>query len=101
MGISLCEMHHFHLLGQTLKKLGANSIFTDFPQCIKPTKFYCSEKDANKSILDDIASEMQAIHIYQSMSKNLTNEQVKNIIERIILDEELHIKVLKEWLNGK
>ena len=101
MGISVAEMHHFHLLGETLKRLGANSIFNDFPQCVKPSGGCVYGKVLDKMIVDDISGEMQAIQIYNSMLKNLSNQKVKRVIERIILDEELHLKVLKELLNCK
>lgn len=99
MGISICEMHHFHLLGETLKRLGAYSIFSDFTQCVKPSGFCPFNKGLNKMLVDNISGEMQAIQIYNSMLKNLNNEKVKKVIERIVLDEELHLKALKELLN--
>lgn len=103
MGISISEMEHFHLLGQTLKKLKANSIFIDYPQYVRPISFtgaMLSEKDCSKMILDDIVGEMFAIEKYEKMLDLLTNEQVKKIIERIVLDEKLHLKTLKECLNN-
>ena len=99
LGISVCETHHFHLLGQTLKNLGAHSIFNNYPQCVKPSSFCHYKKELDKMIIDDISSEMESIQIYSSMLKNLNNEKVKKVIERIVLDEELHLKVLKELLN--
>lgn len=103
MGISLSEMHHFHILGKTLKKLGANSIFYDFPQQVRPINFcgnLLNGKDLNRMILDDIVGEMIAIEKYEKMQDALSNEYVKKVIERIVLDEKLHLKTLKECLNG-
>jgi len=103
-GISMCEMKHFHLLGETLKALKADSIFTDFPQYVRPSRFYretVCEKGLEKMLYDDIALEMQTIERYRYMLEKLTNEQVINIIERIILDEELHLKVLKGLIYSK
>jgi len=54
-----------------------------------------------KMLYDDIALEMQTIERYRYMLEKLTNEQVINIIERIILDEELHLKVLKGLIYSK
>ncbi len=103
-GISLCEMKHFHLLGETLKALKADSIFTDYPQYVTPSRFYrerACEKGLERMLYEDIALEMQAIERYRYMVKRLSNEQVINVIERIVLDEELHLKVLKGLIYSK
>ena len=47
-------------------------------------------------LLDDIAGEMNAIADYQKMLALLKNEQVASLIERIVMDEKLHLAKLSE-----
>lgn len=41
-----------------------------------------------------------AIVNYERTILNLTDESVKTLLERIILDEELHVQVFKELLSN-
>ena len=49
--------------------------------------------------MDDICAEVGAIKLYDEMLDKLKNDKVGAIIKRIKLDEELHIKVLKERIE--
>ena len=55
--------------------------------------------DVQKMILDDILGETQAIYTYEAMVRKLKNEKVSAIIERIVLDEKLHLETLKNILR--
>lgn len=97
--ISINEMHHFDLLGTALISMGVNPVFTANPP--SKTNFYNTSRISYSTapqtmILDDIAGEMKAIEEYECMLKKLTNETVATLIRRILLDEELHLKTLKE-----
>ena len=99
MGIAVAEMKHLEMLGELLAKLGADPIYTRFP----PYKndFYTAatvsySKTPRKMILDDVLAEMLAIKDYSKMLVELENEKVCAVIRRIMLDEELHLKVLKD-----
>ena len=99
LGISLTEMHHFKILAQTLCSLGVDPVFTTCPPY--HSEYYSTSgitfsKTPEKMLMDAITGEMVAVNEYKRMLKNLSNERVATIIERILLDEELHVKVLKE-----
>lgn len=102
MAISIGEMKHLDILGETLLKLGVDPIFTRFPP-YKCDYFNTSNvrysKTPKKMIMDDITGELVAIEEYKDMINRLKNENVSAIISRIILDEELHVKVLKDILS--
>lgn len=51
-----------------------------------------------KFLMQNIAAEEAAILNYERTVLNLRTESVKQLVERIILDEELHIKIFKEML---
>lgn len=99
--ISISEMIHLELLGETLLKLGVDPIFSNNPPCRDyfRTSNVAYSKTPQKMIMDDIASEIGAINDYQQMLKKLKNEQVAALIQRIVLDEMLHLETFKEMLN--
>lgn len=102
-GIAIAEMHHFKILGQTLCALGVDPIFSVCPPY--KSEFYNTSlitysRSPQKMLMDAITSELVAINEYKRMLQLLDNEQVATIIERIILDEELHVQVLKDRFNA-
>ena len=102
MGIAISEMHHLEILGKLLLKLGVEPIYSQCPP-LKWNFYSPSEisytKNPQKMLMDDIMGELLAIKEYEKMIKLLENEQVSAVISRIILDEELHVKVLKNFLG--
>ena len=103
MGIALAEMDHFKILGELLYKLGVDPVYSEMP----PYKynFYNTacvnySNSVQKMLLDDISSEMLAVKEYEKMAKLVDNDDVSAILLRIALDEQLHIKVLRETLEG-
>ncbi len=103
MGIAMCEMKHFHILGETLVRLGAEKLFSGCSQYLKPF-FGTGERlystNLSKMLMDDISGELIGIENYEKMLDKLKNEEVSAIIMRIILDEKLHTRLLKERLEG-
>lgn len=101
--ISLAEMEHLETLGKLLLKLGVDPVFSICPPY--QYNFYNTSKISynttpQKMLLDDIAGELSAINEYENMIKRLKSEEVSAVISRIILDEQLHVKALKECLEG-
>lgn len=97
-GISICEMHHLDILGTALLKLGSDPKFVANPPA--PASYFNTSsisysKTPVKMLLDDIAGEMGAIKGYESMLRVLKNEAVAAVIQRILLDEYLHLDRLR------
>ncbi len=96
--IAKVEMLHHKLLGKTIYALGG------YP--IMGARTYWSGNYANytlpvkKFLEDDILAEKNTISNYEQTILNIENESVKTLLERIILDEEIHIEVLKSLLEG-
>lgn len=106
LGIALAEMNHLEKLGELLITLGVDPVYTAYPPY--KTDFYSARgvsysKTAVKMLLDDIAGELAAINEYQKIldkiPKTDNGERVGAIIYRIIIDEELHVKILKDALK--
>lgn len=100
-GIALAEMKHLDIIGEAMLKLGVNPLYVQCPN----TRTYFNSSTVSqavvpqKMIMDDIEGELEAIANYKKMLFILENEQVEAIIQRIILDEQLHVERLKEMLK--
>ena len=57
--------------------------------------------DPRKYLRQNIVAEETAILNYERTILNLTTDSVKMLLERIILDEEVHIKIFKELLKSQ
>ena len=102
LGISIAEMRHFEMLGSLLLKLGVDPVFSWRPPSRLNwfnTSGISYSKTAQKMLMDDISGELSAINEYDRILKDLKNERVQAIISRIILDEELHVKLLRGLLE--
>lgn len=95
--IAQTEMHHHELLGTTITKLGGfpvmgargywNGSFVNYT--LSPKKF----------LQQNIVAEENAIRNYEHTILNLSSPSVKMLLERIILDEQVHIEDFKELLQ--
>ena len=95
----MAEMLHVDLLGKAMKQLGVDPLYRQKPQA--PNVWFNTgnvaySKTLPKMLLDDIAGEMTAIADYKKMLLLLKNEQVAALIERIVMDEELHLARLSQ-----
>lgn len=94
--ISKVEMNHLYLLGQTIHQLGSVPIFAD---CNFNMETYWNGFDVYydvdlKTILEiDIESEQRAIHDYQMLKTTIKDCEIKALIERILLDEQIHLEI--------
>ena len=101
MGIAVAEMEHLEILGELILSLGQSPVYAE---CLPyRCNFYSSSNvsystNAEKMLLDDIAGEMLAVGDYEKAISEIEDEKVQAILVRIKLDEELHIKVLKDAL---
>lgn len=102
MSIAIAEMKHIDILGEAMLKLGVSPKYVQCPntQHFYNTSTVSQSTTPQKMLMDDIQGEMNAIADYQKMLFVLKNEQVEAIIQRIILDEQLHLETLKKMLES-
>ncbi len=100
VAIALSEMHHLHVLGETMLALGVNPRYVQYPEsnCYYNTGCVSQSTTPQKMLMDDIQGELNAIAEYKKMLFVLNNENVAAIIQRIIIDEQLHLETLKNML---
>ncbi|KMT23180.1 ferritin-like domain-containing protein [Clostridium cylindrosporum] len=95
--ISIVEMHHLEVLGKMIIELGDDPGFwikkKDKYNYWSP-KFVDYTNEPKAIIKSDITDELKAIKQYENSIKVIHDENINAILKRIILDEELHIKIL-------
>ena len=94
LDIAIEEMHHLDLLGSLIKKLGEKPYYIDSNECKWSTR---NLKYHFKSIYEiltfNIESEKKAIEDYKNAIKYTQNKSIKDLLERIILDEQTHLEI--------
>ena len=87
-GIAKTEMHHHALLGHAIVGLGGYPVMGG--RTYWSGSFPNYTLDPKKFLRENIAAEETAILNYERTVLALRTECVKTLIERIVLDEELH-----------
>ncbi|GAB6167668.1 manganese catalase family protein [Clostridium carnis] len=96
-GIAMVEMHHLQILGELIIALGGEPGFWINKKCKKlywTPKFIEYGTTLNDILKEDIKGEEDAIAQYRKTANLIQDENIVAIINRIILDEEFHIKLL-------
>lgn len=97
--ISISEMKHLELLAETILKLGVDPQFrtlsADLPVYWNASAVYYGCDIADR-LAADIAAEIQAIQNYRLHQQLIEDAHIKQMLERIILDEEVHTKLFRE-----
>jgi bacterioferritin len=103
--ISIVEMKHLELLGETIKLLGLEPVFMSYNKeknGLVPWKSsYIDYKTNLEDVLKiDIEAEEKAIENYRKSISLINDKYIKKLLERIIMDEELHLNIFKDLLNN-
>ena len=96
--IAIVEMHHLEMLAKTINLLGLKPEYksNDIPW----TSNYINYTNNLKDILKiNIEAETLAIKNYQNLIKVINDKYIKKMLERIIVDEEIHLKIFNDLYN--
>lgn len=98
-GVSMAEMKHLELLGETIKLLGIKPVYID--NACPPGKFWTPRyvnftTFIREMLMEDIQSEQKAIENYKYHITLIQDRYIRELLQRIIVDEELHVKLFKE-----
>ena len=102
--IAMTEMKHLNLLGKTIKLLGVDPKFIFVEKNENCPKYWKSNfvnytTNLKAMLIDDIKIEKEAIKAYQKHIQMIDDRYIKQLLERIIEDEEQHIKCFNELLE--
>ncbi len=99
LGIAVAEMMHLQKLGELISLLGGTVDFIarqqNGRQKMWTPEYLTIPKNPQKMLLADIEAEKGAVSQYRMHIQMINDECIKNILERIILDEEYHIMLLQ------
>lgn len=103
--IAIVEMKHLGMLGETIKLLGREPIYKTCEasrgDCVMWTASNIDYSTRLKEMLEvDIAAESKAIKIYESHKRLIKDKYIKNMLDRIILDEKRHLEIFKSLYEG-
>ncbi len=103
--IAIVEMKHLEMLGKTIKLLGKEPIYKTCEasrgDCVMWTASNIDYSTRLKEMLEvDIREESKAIKIYESHKKLIKDKYIKNMLDRIILDEKRHLEIFKSLYEG-
>lgn len=100
--ISIVEMRHFEMIGKLIYQLGGNPLIASQNNCT--VRFWTAQyinycADARCYLKINIENEEKAIANYLKRIKQINDTYIRAVLERIILDEEYHIKIFSQLLN--
>lgn len=97
--IAKVEMEHLNILGELLIALGESPSFSLEKRKKNlnwSTKFINNDTSLENILIDNINSEALLIDEYRNIASIVNDENIIAILNRIILDEELHIKIFNK-----
>ena len=96
--IAIVEMHHLEMLAKTINLLGLKPEYksNDIPWTSNYVNYNTNLKDILKI---NIEAETLAIKNYQNLIKVINDKYIKKMLERIIVDEEIHLKIFNDLYN--
>ena len=102
--IAKVEMKHLELLGKTINLLGVKPCYVFREQEKYPYKYWSSNLvnyDTNiyEILKYNIVSEEKAIFNYQYHLSLINDKYIRKLLERIIIDEKIHIKCFQSMLK--
>lgn len=93
MRIAVAEMNHMNILSSLIRQLGGDPVFrgglnSNGRYWTAGTVFY--GQDLRQKLQNALEGEINAIASYQKHIALISDPQIKKVLERILLDEELH-----------
>lgn len=92
-GIAAVEMRHLDLLAKAIFALGGDPVFAGRYNYFSGRYADC-ENDLRTFIQNDIYAEINAAESYRTTAEASFNPQLKELLCRIAMDEDLHVELL-------
>ncbi|MFZ5648529.1 MAG: ferritin-like domain-containing protein [Bacillota bacterium] len=97
--ISIIEMHHLELLGETIRMLGVPPelrTLTNNQRTYWNAAYVYYGSNVCDRLASDIAAERAAIQQYRYHQQLIDDPYIRELLERIIMDELHHLKLFSE-----
>ena len=99
LGIGIVEMTHLDMLGDVILDLGVYPKFRSGDGEVWNSNFVPYGNSTRERLELAIKAEYGAIAQYREHICKIKDKEIDALLERIILDEELHIKIFKKLLE--
>lgn len=96
--IAIVEMHHHELLGEAIVQAGGDPLMGG-STCFWSGSNVNYTKNPIAFLRNNIQAEYRAIAAYRRSIACVRNESLKELLARIIMDEELHIEIFTQQLK--
>ncbi len=96
--IAMVEMRHLDMLGELITLLGGDPRFSSGPRGRVGinTAMLNYQTDTAMVLRNAIASEEGAVRLYNELIRAIDDRYIREVLKRIIKDEEHHIKLFRE-----
>lgn len=96
-GVAVSEMHHLKLLGEMILRCGGRAAYCDWQRrTVWNGRMVQYARDARRIWQADILGERAAIAAYRWTRDRVNDLCIVEVIDRILLDEELHLRLFQE-----
>lgn len=96
--IAIVEMTHHEMLAEAIIESGGDPVIAG-RHCFWSGSTVNYAEDLYTILKADLQGELTAIANYKRTIAALSNKSIAALIERIILDEELHVKIFKKLIE--
>ena len=100
-GIAKVEMHHLDLLGCLLVELGSLPVYAGRRRQMFSAGAVNYETDPVRFLNADLEGEYAAIDYYRYINARIEDVSINRLIDRIIEDEKVHVKIFKTLLEQR
>ena len=97
--ISMTEMHHLKQLGEAIVKLGGVPYYTNGNLGDYTTACVYEGSDIKTMLEQNIQDEKAAISYYEYIKQKLSSDSLRKLIDRLLLDEMVHIDTFGKMLE--
>ena len=95
--VAIAEMRHLSMLGELIFLLGGDPRFCGINKRVGiNTAMLPYQVEPAHVIASAIAGEDKAIRLYRSLAQTIDDKYVREVLKRIIMDEEHHLKLFSE-----
>lgn len=96
-GVAVCEMRHLKLLGEMILRCGGRAAYCDWQRrAVWNGRMVQYAREAKRIWQLDILGERAAIAAYRWTRERVNDLCIVEVIDRILLDEELHLRLFQE-----
>ncbi|MEG1608719.1 MAG: ferritin family protein, partial [Clostridia bacterium] len=93
--IAIVEMHHHAMLAEAIVNSCGDPVMSGANMSWWKGDCVCYQKDVICLLKKDICDEQMAIATYQKLACQVCNQTIKELLLRLVLDEEAHVQILK------